>query len=265
MPGRLLGKVAIVTGAGSRGAGTGNGRAVAILFAREGARVLCADLVSDRAEETAATIRGEGGEASAIEADVTSKEDCERMVGAGVEKYGRLDVLHNNVGIDSAASIRDLTEDEWDRVLAVNLKSMVLATQAAVPHLEAAGGGSVINISSIASMRLAGLGGTAYMASKGGVNGLTMSLAGQLAESRIRVNAIAPGLVYGPIVVDRLTPGGERAPAAGRTDQRRGHPVGCGVGRGVPCQRRVALGDRPGHRRGRRNDHQDPRHARRIG
>jgi NAD(P)-dependent dehydrogenase (short-subunit alcohol dehydrogenase family) len=206
MPGRLSGKVAVVTGAGSRGAGTGNGRAVAILFAREEAKVLCADLVRERAEETSATIEGEGGEASAIQADVTSKQDCERMVAAAVERYGRLDVLHNNVGVDSAASIRDLTEDEWDRVLTVNLKSMVLATQAAVPHLEASGGGSIINISSIASMRLAGLGGTSYMASKAGVNGLTMSLAGQLAESRIRVNAIAPGLVYGPIVADRLTP-----------------------------------------------------------
>ena len=167
---------------------------------------MCADLVLERAEETCATIRGEGGEASAIGADVTSKEDCERMVAAAVERFGKLDVLHNNVGIDSGATIRDLTEDEWDRVLNVNLKSMVLATQAAVPHLEASDGGSIINISSIASMRLAGLGGTSYMASKAGVNGLTMSLAGQLAESRIRVNAIAPGLVYGPIVVDRLTP-----------------------------------------------------------
>lgn len=206
MPGRLSEKVAIVTGAGSRGVGTGNGRAVAILFAREGAKVLCTDLVGERAEETSATIRSEGGESSALQVDVTSKADCERMVAAAVDRYGRLDILHNNVGIDSGATIQAITEDEWDRVLAVNLKSMLLATQAAVPHLEAAGGGSVINISSIASMRLAGLGGTAYMASKAGVNGLTMSLAGQLAESRIRVNAIAPGLVYGPIVFERITP-----------------------------------------------------------
>ena len=206
MPGRLLDKVAIVTGAGSRGTGTGNGKAVAILFAREGAKVLCVDLVLDRAEETCATIQSEGGEVSAIRADVTSKEDCERMIAAAVDRYGRLDVLHNNVGVDSTTSIRDLTEDEWDRILDVNLKSMVLAAQAAIPHLEATGGGSIINISSIASMRLAGLGGTSYMASKAGVNGLTMSLAGQLAESRIRVNAIAPGLVYGPLVAGRITP-----------------------------------------------------------
>ena len=134
MPGRLLDKVAIVTGAGSRGTGTGNGKAVAILFAREGAKVLCVDLVLDRAEETCATIKGEGGEATAIRTDVTSKEDCERMVAAAVDRYGSLDVLHNNVGVDSTTSIRDLTEDEWDRILDVNLKSMVLATQAAVPH-----------------------------------------------------------------------------------------------------------------------------------
>jgi len=206
MAGRLSGKVAIVTGAGSSGPGLGNGKATAVLFAREGARVLCVDQILGRAEETVAVVAEEGGVAAALAADVSRRTDCAAMVAAAVEHYGRLDVLHNNVGVASLQAIEQVTEDEWDRLMAVNLKSMLLAIQAAMPALDAAGGGSIVNVSSIAGIRYAGAALTSYSTTKAGVIGLTLSAAGQLGEKRIRVNCIAPGLVYTPLVAAMLTP-----------------------------------------------------------
>jgi NAD(P)-dependent dehydrogenase (short-subunit alcohol dehydrogenase family) len=200
---RLKGKIAVVTGAGSRGPGVGNGKAAAILFAREGARVLCVDRVLERAEETCAVIRAEGGEASVFEADVSRAADCQRMVATAIQRYGGLDILHNNVGIESRKGVLEVTEEEWDRVMAVDLKSMMLAAQAAIPRLVEASGGSIINVSSVAGLRAHGR--TAYAAAKAGVIGLTISLAGQLAKDRIRVNAIAPGMVYTPMVAEGMS------------------------------------------------------------
>jgi NAD(P)-dependent dehydrogenase (short-subunit alcohol dehydrogenase family) len=205
MAGRLAGKVAIVTGAGSQGPGFGNGKAVAVLFAREGARVLCVDAVAERAEETAALIAKEGGEAAAFVADVTQRGQCEAMATAAVDRFGRLDILHNNVGIVSPHGIREVTEDDWNRMHAVNVTSMVFTTQAAIPHLEAAGGGAIVNVSSIAAFRAYGV-ATAYQTTKAAIVGLTISLASQLAEQRIRVNAIAPGLLWTPMVEPFVTP-----------------------------------------------------------
>jgi len=196
--------VAVVTGAGSRGPGVGNGKATAILFAREGAQVLCVDQVAARAEETCAVIRSEGGDASVLEADVTRSAECERMVATAAQRYGRLDVLHNNVGIESRKGVLEVSEEEWDRVMAVDLKSMMLAARAAIPRLVEVGGGSIINVSSVAGLRAHGR--TAYAAAKAGVIGLTISLAGQLAKHRIRVNAIAPGMVYTPMVAEGMSP-----------------------------------------------------------
>ena len=178
MSDRLKNKVAIVTGAGSRGPGLGNGKATAILFARAGARVLCVDQVLERAEETVELIRGEGGEAAAFAADVTHAVACDAMVQAAVARWGGLDVLHNNVGIESRKDLLDTPEDEWDRVLAVDLKSMFLATRAAVPAMVARGGGSVVCVSSVAALR--GHGRTAYAAAKAGVIGFVRSVAVQL-------------------------------------------------------------------------------------
>jgi NAD(P)-dependent dehydrogenase (short-subunit alcohol dehydrogenase family) len=204
MADRLSGKVAVVTGAGSRGPGVGNGKAVATLFAREGARVICVDQILERAAETVATIEAEGGVAVAVAADVTKPGDCERMVGAAVERFGRLDILHNNVGINARQSIREVTEQVWDQVMAVNLKSIVFSSQAAIPHLEAAGGGAITNISSIAALRhYAGI--PAYQTSKAGIIGLTISMAGDLGEKRIRVNAIAPGQVWTPMAASHMS------------------------------------------------------------
>jgi NAD(P)-dependent dehydrogenase (short-subunit alcohol dehydrogenase family) len=195
---RLQRKVAIVTGAGSRGPGLGNGKAVAILFAREGARVLCVDQALPRAEETVALIRAEGGEAAALAADVTRADDCRAMVEAAVARWGGLDVLHNNVGIESRKDLLETTEAEWDQVLEVDLKSVFLATRAAVPAIIARGGGSVICVSSIAGHR--GHGRTAYAAAKAGIEGFVRTVAVQLGPQGVRINAIAPGPVWTPMV-----------------------------------------------------------------
>ncbi len=200
MSDRLARKVAIVTGAGSRGPGVGNGKAAAILFAREGARVLCVDQAKERAEETVGLIRAAGGEAEAFTADVTRAAECRAMVECAVDRWGGLDVLHNNVGIESRHGLMETTEEEWDRVMAVDLKSMLLTTQAAVPAMEQRGGGSVICISSVAGLR--GYGRTAYAAAKAGVIGFVTSVAVQLGPKGIRVNAIAPGTVWTPMVED---------------------------------------------------------------
>lgn len=195
---RLEGKVAIVTGAGSRAAGIGNGRAAAVLFAREGARVLLVDQHADAAAETLAMIKQEGGEAEVFVADVTRAEDCRAMVERAVSRWGRLDILDNNVGIGGAGSVVDVSEEDWDRVMAVNVKSMMLTSKYAVPAMAATGGGAIVNISSISALRPRGL--TPYSASKGAVIALTRAMAIDHARQGIRVNCIAPGPVYTPMV-----------------------------------------------------------------
>ena len=199
---RLAGKVAIITGAGSSGPGVGNGKAAAILFAREGAQVLLVDAVPERAEETLAVIKAEGGIASVFAADVTNAEDCRRMVAAAVDRYGRLDALDNNVGISRRGSVLEISEADWDYVMAVNVKSIVLASKYAIPQMLANGGGSIINISSIAGLRAHS--STPYTTSKAAVQGLTMSMAADHGPDGIRVNCIAPGLVYSPMVAPRM-------------------------------------------------------------
>ena len=200
--GRMEGKVAIVTGAGSSGPGIGNGKAAAVLFAREGAKVLLVDQVLARAEETLELILQEGGEASALEANVISAEDCRRMVEAAVERYGRLDVLDNNVGISRRGTVVEVQEEDWDFVMAVNVKSIVLSSKYAIPKMMETGGGSIINISSIAGLRAHS--STPYTASKAAVIGLTMSMAADHGPDGIRVNCIAPGLVFSPMVAPRM-------------------------------------------------------------
>ena len=197
---RLAGKVAIVTGAGSRGPGLGNGKATAILFAREGARVLCVDIRKEAAEETVGIIRAEGGQAKPYAADVTRADDCRAMAQAALDGFGALNVLHNNVGIESRAGLVETTEEEWDNVLRIDLTSMFLATKAAAALMTASGGGSIICVSSVAGLR--GLGRTAYAAAKAGIIGFVRSVAVQLGPQGVRVNAIAPGLVWTPMVQD---------------------------------------------------------------
>ncbi len=198
MSDRLKNKVAIITGAGSRGPGLGNGKAAAILFAREGARVLCVDAKPENAEETAKLIAQEGGEAAVFAADVTRKADCDGMVKAALDRWGAVDILHNNVGIESRKTLFEVTEEEWDQVMSVDLKSMLLATQAAARPMVERGRGAIICVSSVAAMR--GHGRTAYAAAKAGVIGFVRTCAAQLGPKGVRVNAIAPGMVWTPMV-----------------------------------------------------------------
>lgn len=195
---RLAGKVAIVTGAGSRGAGIGNGRAAAMLFAREGARVLLVDRDEAPARDTLALIEAEGGEAAVYTADVTVSEDCSAMVTFALERWGRLDILHNNVGIGSRGSVVEESEAEWERVQRVNVTSMMLTSKHAIPAMMRSGGGAIVNVSSISALRPRGL--TAYSTSKGAVIALTRAMAVDHARDGVRVNCIAPGPVFTPMV-----------------------------------------------------------------
>ncbi len=154
---RLKGKIAMVVGAGSIGPGWGNGKATAVTFAREGAQVFCVDRKTAAAEETVNIIKGEGGNAVAFTADVSRAEEVEAMVAACMKAYGRIDVLDNNVGIAEMGSVVEVTETEWDRVFAVNLKSAYLSMKHVIPIMVKQGGGSIINISSIASIRHVGI------------------------------------------------------------------------------------------------------------
>ena len=200
---RLEGKVAIVTGAGSRGPGVGNGKATAILFAREGAKVLLVDRVPERVQETFETINSEGFEASVFTADMTKVEDCQATIATAIERYGRLDILHNNVGIESKGGVLDMDLNEWDTVMDVNLKSIVLTSRFAIPQMIAGGGGSIINISSTSALRPRGL--TAYAAAKGGVIALTRAMAVSHARDNVRVNCILPGTIFTPMVAEGMT------------------------------------------------------------
>jgi NAD(P)-dependent dehydrogenase (short-subunit alcohol dehydrogenase family) len=195
---RLAGKVAIVTGAGSRAEGIGNGRATAVVFAREGARVLCVDQSKDAAEATRAMIAGEGGEAAVFAADVTRSGDCRGMVEEAVRRWGRLDILDNNVGIGGRATVVEVEEGDWDHMMRVNVTSMMLTSKHAIPAMAKGGGGAIVNISSISALRPRGL--TPYTVSKGAVIALTRAMAVDHAAQGIRVNCIAPGPVYTPMV-----------------------------------------------------------------
>ena len=200
---RLDGKVAIVTGAGARGDIVGNGQATAILFAYEGAEALLVDADEDRVKGTLDAIESHGGSASVFVGDVTSAESCHDMVRVALDRYGRLDILHNNVGIGGAGNVVEVAEEVWDQVMEVNVKSMMLTGKYAVPAMAETGGGSIINISSISAIRPRGL--TAYTVSKGGVIALTQGMAIDHAAQGIRVNCILPGPVYSSMVAPGMS------------------------------------------------------------
>jgi NAD(P)-dependent dehydrogenase (short-subunit alcohol dehydrogenase family) len=197
---RLKGKTAMVVGAGSIGPGWGNGKATAATFAREGAQVFCVDRNAAAAKETVDIITGEGGKAAAFTADVSRETEVEAMVSACRKAYGRIDVLDNNVGIAEMGSVVEVTEADWDRVFAVNLKSAFLAMKHVIPVMEKQGGGSIINISSIASIRHLGISYVSYGTSKAAMNQMTKTTAVEFAPKHIRVNAILPGLMKTPMV-----------------------------------------------------------------
>lgn len=202
---RLKDKVAIVVGAGQTPGDTiGNGRATATLFAREGARVVLVDYNHDSALETQALIEAEGGTCLSFKADVTRQEDCKAFVRAGVEAYGRVDILHNNVGIGGGDDeILSLTEESWDRIMTVNLKGMFLSSRSVLPLMREQRSGSIINISSIAAICSTGI--VAYKTSKAGVNALTHQIALENAKYNIRANAIMPGLMNTPMAIEGIS------------------------------------------------------------
>jgi NAD(P)-dependent dehydrogenase (short-subunit alcohol dehydrogenase family) len=197
---RLKGKTAMVVGAGSIGPGWGNGKATAVTFAREGAQVFCVDRNGAAAQETVDIITGEGGKALAYTADVSRAAEVEAMVAACVKAYRRIDVLDNNVGIAEVGSVVEVTEAEWDRVFAVNLKSAYLSMKHVIPAMIRQGGGSIINISSIASIRHVGISYVSYNASKAAMNQMTRTTAVEFASKNVRVNTILPGLMKTPMV-----------------------------------------------------------------
>lgn len=197
---RLKGKTAIVVGAGSIGPGWGNGKATAVTFAREGAQVFCVDRNGKAAEETAGIIVKEGGKAEAFAADAAKESDIQAMVAACLKAFGRIDILDNNVGIAEVGSVVDVAEAEWDRVFAINLKSAYLAMKHVIPVMEKQGGGSIINISSIASIRHLGVSYITYATTKAAMNQMTRSTAVQYAPQNVRVNAVLPGLMKTPMV-----------------------------------------------------------------
>lgn len=197
---RLKGKVALVLGAGSIGPGWGNGKATSVAFAREGTKVVCADINLAAAEETASLIEKEGGESIALRADATKSAEVEALVQATAKTYGGLDILDNNVGIAEVGGVVEFPEVDWDRVMAVNLKSAFLGMKYAIPEMAKRGAGSIINISSIAAIRHTGVHYASYYASKAALSHLTRATAAQYAPQKIRVNAILPGLMQTPMV-----------------------------------------------------------------
>ena len=208
---RLEGKVAIVTGGGERESGPriGTGKAMSILFAREGAKVLVVDRVLRNAEATVAAIREEGGEASVFEADVTKAEDCQEMAEAAKERYGGLHVLINNAGIFIPegpgvphSSVVDVTETIWDQVMNVNLKGMMLVSKYVIPKMIESGGGAIVNISSTGGMRGNQNSRISYNTSKASVIGMTTMMAAQHGRDKVRVNCIAPGGINTPMLAN---------------------------------------------------------------
>ena len=204
MAGRLEGRVAIVVGAGqSPGEGVGNGRATALTFAREGARVLCVDSREESAAETAGMIRAAGGTAESFRADVTREEQLAAMVAAAISRWGRLDVLHNNVGVSLSggdARLEELTSEAFDRVTAINLRGTVMACKHAVPVMRAQKSGAIVNISSMAAWTTYPY--VAYKATKAAMIAFTEQLAIQNAPFGVRANVILPGLMNTPMAVD---------------------------------------------------------------
>jgi NAD(P)-dependent dehydrogenase (short-subunit alcohol dehydrogenase family) len=198
---RLKGKISVITGSGG-----GMGRVAALRFAAEGSRVVVADANEAGAEETVALVRAAGGDAVGIRADVSVESDAAAMIEAGLRAFGRIDVLYNNAGIMPAEdhSVVDTPVEAWDRVMAVNVRGVFLACKHAIPRMVEQGSGSIINVSSFVALLGCTVPQDAYTASKGAVLALTRSLAVQFAPHGVRTNAILPGPVETPLLLDWL-------------------------------------------------------------
>jgi NAD(P)-dependent dehydrogenase (short-subunit alcohol dehydrogenase family) len=202
---RLRDKVAIVIGGGqTRGETIGNGRATAVVFARQGAKVLVVDRDLESAQETVALIAKEGGEAAAERADIVRDEDCAALVASCLSKWGRIDVLHNNVGIGTGdAGPTHITDEAWDRIFDVNVKGAMHTCRHVLPVMRKQESGVILNVSSIAAICAVGL--IAYKSSKAALNALTHSLAAGNGKYGIRVNGIMPGLINTPMAIEGIS------------------------------------------------------------
>jgi NAD(P)-dependent dehydrogenase (short-subunit alcohol dehydrogenase family) len=191
--GRIDGKVALITGAAS-----GIGEATARRFAQEGARVMLADVQDERGRAVQTSIQQAGGIAEFVHCDVSAGEDVAAMVRATVDAFGRLDLLFNNAGLARGGSLLDVTEEDWDLVINVDLKSIFLCCKYAIPELRKAGGGAIVNTASVAGLR-GSVRLHAYSAAKAGVVNLTRSIAAEVGRDNIRVNCVCPGIIVTPI------------------------------------------------------------------
>ncbi|ETR76094.1 short-chain dehydrogenase [Afipia sp. P52-10] len=200
---RLEGKVAIVTGAGSRGDGIGNGRATAIVLARHGAKVVLVDMVADWAKETERLIGQEGGTSIIVQADVADAAACRSIVAKAIDTFGRLDILINNVGITGPrGNAVEVDMEAWEKAMRVNVSSMVMMSKYAIPEMKKTGGGAIVNIASVAGLK-GGHPSLLYPTSKGAVVNLTRAMAAHHGREGIRINCITPGTVYTPMVYSR--------------------------------------------------------------
>lgn len=204
MAGRLEGKIAIVTGAGCVGPGWGNGRATCVRFAEEGARIFAVDLRADTMEETLARVRAAGGEIEPYLCDVTDRAAVEAMVAACIGRFGTVDILVNNVGGSAKGGATDLDEEGWDRQMDVNLKSVYLTCRAVLPHMEAKGGGAIVNTSSTSGTRFTGSPQVAYASAKAAIIQFSKVTAVEFAPKGVRVNTVVPGQLHTPMVETRL-------------------------------------------------------------
>jgi len=198
--GRLTGKVALISG-GARGQGAAETR----LFVREGASVVFGDILDDDGKKVEAELRAAGGAATYVHLDVTRETDWRAAVATAVQRYGKLDVLVNNAGILLRARIEDTSEADWDRIMAVNVKGVFLGTKCAIPAMRAAGGGSIVNISSTAGLVGSPQGTAAYTATKGAVRLFTKSTAIQHARDNIRANSVHPGPIATDMIADTMS------------------------------------------------------------
>jgi NAD(P)-dependent dehydrogenase (short-subunit alcohol dehydrogenase family) len=202
---RLKDRVALVLGAGSVGPGWGNGKASAVAYAREGAIAICVDVVLAAAQETAAIIAGEGGRAEAHACDITKGASVEALVADIARRLGRIDILHNNVGHTTMGGPPDLSEEQWQRALDLNVTGAFLACKFVIPLMLAQKRGVITNISSVAAIRYTGYPYASYYAAKGAVNQFTVGLAIQYARDGIRANAIMPGMMDTPLIYKQIS------------------------------------------------------------
>ena len=204
MPGRLEGKVALISGAGSCGPGWGNGRATATLFAREGAKVFAVDLNQESVEETAKTIQDEGNECITYCCDVTNAASVNEMISSCVDRFGQIDVLQNNVGGSAAGGAMDMEEEVWDKQMDHNLKHVFLVTKAVLPIMVKNKTGSIINMSSTSGLTYGGAFQIAYCTTKAAIRRFSEAVAIEFAGRGVRCNTIIPGQLHTPMVETRL-------------------------------------------------------------